>query len=542
MAYQAPRVKRSGTIWDSILDGWGSIANWLTAERLSMGTFLLFVIAANVTILYLFLSDRMSLAILVAVLGLIAPLSFFWPHVGLVVFVAVTAGGFVNAIHFVTEGASGERTLSLVMAVALSARALWEWVGIPRDKRPKILSGLVFFLLLFQSFYLLHIAYIYIFDPDIRGTDIYVKEFAAGFWKPTFRYFDHLPLWLMVIPAMVILSKPERLKTVIAGFIILALWSTVITVWEYISPLPRELKIAFKLFQTGESAEGNRILSSPGYMLVFFLGMLLVAFKGLNAKLNGFWVWAVFGLVMIAFASWKGRIIWGLFAASVPFLMFMKPREAVARHLTTALAFALVVAAALFHPAVNDQATKIWVEVATRFEKTFDPRDYTGQGSFAWRVIEARYAIDTWSGGTMFQKWFGQGLQTPYGFYETVPMTRWGFGGTWQKTHIHNQYVGVLLRIGIVGLFLYLLLIGAFFYRLFVVWKVTDNRYARAFVLSLGAFMVSLFIFQAFHIMISQPEALPIIVIGWAILELIPYYKRIGFIQDEPKSVEAAAS
>lgn len=539
--------------------GWGNLKRnlqqvhaaatlWLKHERLVTIITVTCVVLANAILLLLLLADYFAdfgirffpgvrepqnLVYLFVLATLFVPLAFLVPEFGLWLFTALAAGGVVQSIRFITYGTSGRGALMLGLFGLLTFRAALEYFRLPRSERPRLFSILTISMIIFVLYYIIHLGYVVLFQQSIEGTDI-AKTATEYLRVPTLNVVlatqGTMYFWLMVPTAIVLLRDLQRLRRFTYGILLLLFYVTSVSVVGYFAPLSLETKVALGLFATFESEEGVRLRGFEGNQLILFGSFLLLAYVGLDQRLNRAWVWGFYLLTLLGIFTNKTRVIWFSYLLLAPLILLVKPRDAFWRQIPAMLTVGLIIATALLHPVVQESAVQISDEFYRRMMRSFEPHDYWGKGPVAWRQQEIAASMGKWwNEGSTFNHWFGFGVVETYNFYTQEPSPRGGII-TYNKVHIHNNWVHFIFKMGLVGLGLFLMLLVANFVRAWQIFRQVPNRYARAFLIAFQSYMISSIIQANLHHQFIMFPVVPMFVFGWAIMELIPYWHRWGLV------------
>ncbi len=516
------------------------ISCWMTQERWTNLLTIGVVVLANLVVLIFLLQGQDNRAIAFTILALLAPLAFFVPELSVVVFITAGSGLFVNAMYFAAGpgGGTGERTLILLFFGIVSARAIYEYVRIPRAERPHIFSWFIALLLIFWGYYMLHVGYIYIFLQDKLPYDN--AEVVLGYaGKGIFRYFDAHMLWIGILPLIVLLRDVQRMKRVAAAIGIVLTVALLSILWEYFAPLPFFWKVLFQLRAAGETEEGYRIRDPAGLYIVvlgfFFALYSLGYYRGWKAAVAVVYI----ALALYAVLATKNRALWGGMMAVMPLVLLWKPPQALLRQLQiglTAILFGLVL---MLHPVVSGVVNRIVSEAVQRWERNYafggDPRS---DPSYLARVREREAWEIRMERLTLWQRLFGAGLEADYGRY--VSLTQAGirnprFTNVYiLKTQMHFPWLARQLHIGLIGTGLLALLLIGFFIRAAVAFFSCHDPWARSLVVAVAAAMVSVLAYDSVHSdLLDATTSLPVVLL-WSVVELAFHWKRTNQLAVAP--------
>ncbi len=516
--------------WASALTA--RISSWMTQERWTNLLTITAVVLANLVILGFLLQGQDNRAILFTILMLLAPLAFFVPELSVVIFITAGSGLLVNAPYFVVGPGigTGKHTLILLFFGIVSARAIYEYIRIPRGERPRIFSWFTVLLSLFWAYYIFHVGYIYIFMPERTAYD--TVEIVLGYARQGIvRYFDAHMLWIGILPLMILLRDVQRVKRVAVALGIVLTLALLSILWEYFAPLPYFWKVLFQLKAAGETEEGYRIREPAGLYIVvmgfFFALYSLGYYRGWKAAV------AVVYLALASYAvlATKNRALWGGMMAVIPLVLLWKPPQALLRQLQIGLIAILFGLALMLHPVVKGVVNQIISEAAQRWERNYafggDPRN---DPSYQTRVQEREAWEIRMERLTGWQRLFGAGLEADYGRY--VSLTQAGiqnprFRNVYiLKTEMHFSWLMRQLHIGLIGAGLLALLLIGFFIRAVQAFFGCHTPWVRSLVIAVAAAMISVLAFDMIHSDILDDTASLPVVLSWSMVELVFHWKR----------------
>ncbi len=507
------------------------LLEWFNQERWTLVLTLLALTLANLVILYFFLQGQDNRAIAFVVLLFAALVVFLYVEVGIVIFLGAGAGLFVHTMYYaIGQGtATGGRLITLALFLALSTRAIYEYVRTPASERIPLSRPIIISIMLFWIYYMMHIAYIYIFR--FEQEPINTAEQVLGYEKSKiFRYHDFQAFWISVPVLMILLRDYLRFKRVLIGLGVVMLLGVLTLVWEYFAPLPQFWKVVFQLQAAGETLEGYRV-RNPASLYLFLVGYFTAIFLIGHArgKINAFLILYIF-LATFGILITKNRILWAGVLLILPLAVFLKPPTALWRQLVIGCIAALIFSAVLLHPSASQSFRQIYEETVERWERNFrfggDPRN---DGSYQFRVREREAWEVAYSKLTPTQKLFGAGLEAQYGFY--VSLSDAGYTGKrfsqlyYEKTHIHFAWLGRLLQIGVIGTLLLALCFVIFFIRSVQAFLATSDPLLRGIILGIVGATVGVLSFDMLHTLLPRDPALPVIAL-WCVIELVIHWSR----------------
>ncbi|MGQ9902293.1 MAG: hypothetical protein ACUVR1_08800, partial [Fimbriimonadales bacterium] len=432
------------------------VLEWFNQERWSLALTLLALIVANLGILFFFLQGQDNRAIAFTILILLAPLTFLLPALSVTIFIVLGAGLFGNVMYYALGQGQGTgiRVLTLAFGLILTARAAYEYLRTPREERPRLMSWLIGALLLFWTYHMMHVGYVYLFRyNEVPASSI---EGALGTYRPgLFRYFDYQFLWLGIIPIVILLRDFKRFKQVAVLLGVIMAIGLGSVVWEYFAPLPEFFKILFQLRASGETAEGYRV-RDPASLYLFMVGFFYALYMlGFLKGSRNFFALLFVAAAVFAILITKNRILWAGILLMLPIALLWKPPQALMRQLGALGVATLVFLAMMLYPPVYDGVSRIVTETAERWNRNYayggDPRL---DPSYQFRVREREAWESTWAQMSWSERLVGRGLEATYGMYLSIREA----GGpiiyrrTYiEKTHMHFGWLGRLLRTGYVG-------------------------------------------------------------------------------------------
>ncbi|PMB22624.1 hypothetical protein, partial [Fischerella thermalis] len=482
------------------------LLEWFNQERWTLALTLLALVMANLVILFFFLQGQDNLAIAFVILLFAVMVVFLYVEIGIVLFLGTGAGLFVHSMYYAlgSQGTqTGGRVITLALFTALMARALYEYVRMSPEERPRLSRPIIIVVLSFWAYYMVHIAYIYIFN--FHQEPISSPEQVLGYGKSKiFRYHDYHAYWIALPVLYILLRDYQRFRRVLLGLGMVMMLGVVTLVWEYYAPLPQFWKVVFQLQAAGESLEGYRV-RNPAALYLFLIGYfaaiyLLGYVRGYTTALLVVYITlATFGILIT-----KNRILWAGVILILPFALLFKPPSALWRQLIIGVMLTVVFTALMLHPAINDSVTKIYSEALQRWERNSafggDPRN---DGSYQFRVREKEAWDIRYANLSTMQKLFGAGLEAQYGFY--VSLSDAGYRGSrfsklyYEKTHMHFAWLARLLQIGIIGTALLALCFVVYFIRSIQAFLVASDPLLKGVILGIFGATVGLLSFDMLH-------------------------------------------
>ncbi|CUU10540.1 MAG: hypothetical protein N2045_01975 [Fimbriimonadales bacterium] len=516
-------------------------SGWFNQERWTNLLLITALTVANLVILVFILQGQENRAVAFTVLALIAPLAFLVPEINIVTFILAGTGLFVNAFYYVLEAGTGERALSLVFLFLLSARAVYEHLKTPPEKRIKVFSWFVILLVVFWIYYMFHVGYIYLFRYDEVPPD---DRFAAlGFYRTgVFRYFDRHMLWIGVVPLIILLSDIRRAKRILTILGVVASSGVVVLLWEYFVPLPPFAKILFQLRAAGETTEGYRVREPASLYLIvagFMFALYSLGFyKGWRVVAAVIYLLGAAYVILIT----KNRALWGAMMLIMPMVLLWKPPAALMHQARIAFMSCLFVLVLLMHPVINEAAARIVTESVQRWERNFayggDPRL---DPSYQARVREREAWEVRMQTLTPFQRLFGAGLEEPYGRY--ISLGELGYRGPGfdqvyvERIEMHFAWLARLLHIGLVGTGLMVVLMAGFFIRAAQAFFTFKDPLWRAVIVGITGGMVAAIGYDLVHSDYLNSQGVAPIIFLWSLIEAMFHWKRTGQLEStQPNS------
>lgn len=512
------------------------LLEWFNQERWTLTLTLLALVLANLVILYFFLQGQDNRAIAFVVLLLLAPLMWFIPELSIAVFIIAGSRLIVNAMYFAVGpgGGTGERALTILFFLIVSARAVYEYLRTPAHDRPRLFTWLTTAVLLFWIYYMGHVMYIYLFRYN--ETPSSSPEAVLGFYSPgIFRYFDSHMLWIGILPLMILMRNLERAKRALLIVSVVTALGVATLVWEYFAPLPQAWKIVFQIRAAGESAEGYRV-RDPAVMYLM-VALLFTAIYSLGYLRN--WRTALAILYILAalygVLVTKNRALWAALMTIAPLALLWKPPAILARQTVTLAVVSGLFLAGMLNPQFYAIVQQKITETAERWQRNYayggDPRN---DPSYQGRLREKEVWEIKMSRLSPVERLFGKGLEEPYGRYITLQDL--GYGPRYdqvyiEKTNMHFPWLLRQLSIGWIGTALLALTLMVALLRIAWAFLKVNHPFTRALLMGVGAGTVAAIGYDAIHSStLSTPPALPVILL-WSLAELAFHWQRTGQLQ-----------
>lgn len=538
---------RLSQLWNRPIE-WGHgavlrLLDWFNQERWTNLLTILAIVLANLVILQFLLQAQDNRAIAFTILALAAPLAFLIPEISAVLFVVSGAGLFVNAMYFAAGpgGGTGERVMILLFFGLITLRALYEYVRTPREERPRLWTWFTALLILFWVYYMVHVAYIYLFrywevPPD-------EKMAPLGMYRPgIFRYFDMHMIWIGILPLIIILRDYQRAKRVLIALGVIAFLGVITVVWEYFAPLPQFWKVVFQIKDATETIAGYRIREPTSmhlFVAYFFVAVYAIGYlRGWRSAAAMVYI----ALALYAVLATKNRILWAGMAVFLPLAFLLKPPSVLMRQLWMWGSAILVFGALMFHPGFYGAVMQKVNEAAKRWQRNYefagDPRL---DPSYQWRLRERDLWEIKFAQLTPAQQLFGAGLEEPYGMYVSLYQAGYGpiYKNTYfEKTHMHFSWLARLLHIGWIGTALMALLIVGALLRALQAFIAVPDVFTRAILVGVAGATITLCAYDTIHSdTIASNSAFPVVAL-WSVAEVALHWRRTGQI----KASEAPAS
>lgn len=507
------------------------LSRWFSFERWTNLLTIFGLVLLNLIVLLFILQGQENRALTFTILALVVPLMLLIPELSIVVFILAGTGIGVNVFFYVLETATGERAFNVLFLGILSARAIYEYLKMTPDKRPRVFTWFLVLLVVFWIYYIGHVAYIYLFRFHEVPPDAFLADF--GLYRPPafFRYFDRHMLWIGVLPLTILLADINRAKRVTALLGIMSMVGIVVLIWEYFAPLPDFMKILFQLRGAAETAEGYRVRDPASlYMIVTGFSFALYSlgyYGGWRAFVAVAYILGALYVILVT----KNRALWGALMLFVPIVLLWKPLPVLSRQVRIGLATMLFGLALLLHPTVNQAVTRITGEAVQRWQRNYayggDPRL---DPSYQVRVREREAWEFRMQRLTPFQQWFGAGLEETYGRYISLydsgyqnPRFRQIYT---ERIEMHFAWLARLLHIGIIGTGLLAVLLTGFFVRAGQAFFLSKDPFVRMLVVGITGGMVAALGYDLVHSdYLNTPQVAPVIFM-WSFVEAVFHWKR----------------
>ncbi|BCW97018.1 MAG: hypothetical protein WHS44_05355 [Fimbriimonadales bacterium] len=514
------------------------LLEWFNQERWTLVLTLLALLAANLVLLYFFLQGQDNRAIAFVILLLLAPLMWFIPELSIAVFIIAGSRLIVNAMYFAVGpgGGTGERTLTVLFLLIVSARAVYEYLRTPAHERPRLFTWLTAAVFLFWLYYMGHVAYIYLFRYHEVPPDSPMA--ALGFYRPgIFRYFDSHMLWIGILPLMVLMRNLERAKRALLIVGVVTALGIATLVWEYFAPLPEAWKIVFQIRAAGETTEGYRVRDpAVMYLMVALLFTAIYSLgylRGWRTALVVLYILAALYGVLIT----KNRALWATLMPILPLALLWKPPAILARQTVTLAVVSGLFLAGMLNPQFYAIVQQKITETAERWQRNYayggDPRN---DPSFQWRLREKEAWDVKMSRLSPTERLIGRGLEEPYGFYITLSQA--GYGPQYsrvyiEKTQMHFPWLRRQLAIGLIGTALLALTLVVALLRIAWAFLKVSHPFTRSLLMGVGTGTVAAIGYDAIHSgPLDSPPVLPIILL-WSLAELTFHWQRTGQLQPQ---------
>lgn len=506
--------------------------DWFTQERWTNTLTIAVLVLANLIIVYFFITGQDNRAVGFTVVALIMPLVLFVPEFGIAVLIVAGSNLIVNAMYYAAGvgTGTGQRTLVMSFFALIWMRAIYEYIRIPREERPRIFTWFTVVLIAFWLYYMGHVLYIYTFKRyDLLLTPERALGYA-GWGTGLIRYFDPIMLWIGVLPLIVLLRDRERTRralTIVGAVVYIAAAMLVI---EYISPLPEFWKVVFQIKRAGESSEGYRI-AAPDAMFLIVLGFLYTLFRLgyargtlTNTALVGFLALATFSILVI-----KTRILWAPLVAVVPVALLWKPPQILVNQAKVLFVVGLFGAALMLSPQVSAPVLRLVREAEERWSRNYafggDPRN---DPSYIGRIREHQQLERAMATMTPLEQLFGRGLEATYERYlpVSIKLNVPYQNVYYEHTGSHFSWYWRLYSIGWIGTVLLAILMGAAILRGIQVFFATRNEHRKALVFAVTAATVVLIPFDSISFnTFREYYVLPVILL-WSLIEAVDRWNR----------------
>lgn len=508
------------------------ILGWFNQERWASTLTITALVLANLIILYFFITGQDNRAVGFTVVALIMPLVLFIPELGIAVFIIAGSNLIVNAMYYAAGMGSGtgQRTLVLGFFMLIWARAVYEYIRLPREERPRVFTWFTVALMIFWLYYMGHVLYIYTLGRyDLRLT----PERAVGYadWGTgIIRYFDPIMLWIGALPLIVLMRDRERTKralTIVGAVVFIA---AAVLLIEFISPLPEFWKVVFQIKRAGETQEGYRI-AAPDSMFLIVLGFLYALFRIgytrgalANTVLVTFLALAAFAILTI-----KTRILWAPLLVVAPLALLWKPPQILVNQAKLLFVVGLFGAALMLSPQISAPVIKLLRETEERWSRNYafggDPRN---DPSYQGRIREHEQLERAMATMTPFQQLFGRGLEATYGRYlpVTIKLQLPYRNVYYEHTGSHFSWYWRLYSIGWVGTILLAILMGAAILRGIQVFFATRDENRKALVFAVTAATVVLLPFDSISFNTFNTYYVLPLVLLWSLIEVVDYWNR----------------
>lgn len=512
------------------------VSEWFNQEKWVFTITLTLSLVLNIFLSILLLTGRDNLAIAFVVLVIVIPLAILRAEIAVALLIIAGTGQVVNTLYYALESGTGFRTLSLTLLSVTSARALFEYVRIPKSQRPRLFTGLTVALLLFWVYYMAHVAYIYLFRYDEQPlTNPLVP---LGMYRPgIFRYFDTVILWVGIIPTIILLRDVKRAITVAYIVFVVVMASLIALAIDYFVGLPTFWKVLFQIQAAFRTTEGYRVREPSAIFLSlvgFFASIYMLGFvRGWRTQIIIAYI--IFGLFTI-FVT-KLRVLWAAVLVVLPFVLLLKPPQALLRMLGNGLVFALLGSVLMLSPKFFESVSQIVDEAVMRWNRTFSyGGDYTMDPSYQGRLREKEAWEFRMKRLNTFNRLFGAGLEEGYGRYISLNETEmFAQNPRFRQVYVergsmHFPWLLRQLRLGLVGTALLAVTLLMVFLRGIYAIVVIRNVVVRAVLMGiLGATFCAIAVDSIQSEALIRDESFGTIIL-WSVIEAALHWKRTGQI------------
>lgn len=396
-----------------------------------------------------------------------------------------------------------------VMLFAALIFALWEYLALPKEQRPKlsllaIPMGFFGFLVLFMS---------------VRS--VILQE---TLWDDVFPDARGLLFLLLYFPIVMMLHTRQRARSFLLALLATALVCVLYNVYLYATPAGTEAySYIFGLSNTAERGVGvGTAVRLPN--LIFMVGSALVCFGiygySQDTKQRRLFL-ALTILSLIAVMVNKGRNAYFGCIMGMGLIWLFVPWQTKWR---TALHFsllALVLAPLLmFSPTIGKNVGGVLSETAIRMSQTFDDREYASGGGVHDRIVEIQMALPHF----LKEPILGYGYGKAYGVYV---VGRGGMASIQSYTFTHNSWMWHALKGGIVQLAAILLLVAAWIWNTINFLKKAKTNIERGVCWGVLAFIMATLLGSMVQGNFYLMQYLATIAIGMALPELVARYMRM---------------
>ncbi len=221
------------------------ISGVLNQERRTNLIVIVAMVLANLLILSFFLQGQDNRAIAFTILLLAVALAIAIPEMSIALFMIAGTGLVVNAFYYAAPGVgTGFRTITFTLFGIVCLRAIYEYLRTPAAERPRIWSWFTIILVIFWTYYMFHVGYIWIFRWNDWPPS---PESILGIEKRgIFRYFDAHMLWIGVLPLMIVLRDFKRTKRVLFIIGAITFAGVISLIWEYFAPYQFYGRLCFR--------------------------------------------------------------------------------------------------------------------------------------------------------------------------------------------------------------------------------------------------------------------------------------------------------
>lgn len=521
----------------------------LNQERWALLLTIIIVVMANLVLLQFMLQGQDNRAIAYTILLLLAPLMILIPELAVATFIIAGSRLIVNAMYFASPlPGTGERFLITYFFLIVLGRAIYEYLRLKPEERPRIFTWFTVILGLFWLFHMGHVAYIYLFRYNTPPVDQLNVLLGYGFRPGIFRYFDAMMFWIGVLPLIILLRDFQRFKRVMVLLGIVVSLAVATVVAEYFTPLPVAWKIVFQIRGAGETTEGYRV-QDPAVMYLMVIGLFTAIYSlGYLRGWQNVIAVSYIALAVFAVALTKNRALWGGILPVVPFALLWKSPAVLVRQANLLVFVGLLFGAGMLNPQFNQLVVQKYNETMERWQRNYafggDPRN---DPSYQFRLREKEAWDIKMARLNTLERLFGKGLEEPYGFHlpmRVKPEYRYlaQRSAYYEKISMHFSWLHRLLQIGIIGTTLLALTLAAALLRTAQAFLAVKHPYTRALLMGVGAGTLGAIAYDAIHTgPLANPPVLPVVLL-WCVAELTFHWHRTGQLQATDVTAQGASS
>lgn len=360
-------------------------------------------------------------------------------------------------------------------------------------KTPMVKPLLVFYLVaLFSSF----IAIVY-FSVDINIV---------------LRKFRHVTYYLIFFVVINLIREKKQIKFLLIGLFSIATVVSITMIIQAIVGEPPKLMPGRveTLITLGEMQHGVTRIIPPGETLVYimFLTMVcVVVFKKVDIHLvSHIFITALLGIgLILTFA----RNCWISILFSLVIFTFLTSKKYKFKFISVILVLIMIGVSLLIFSSPGSKVTGIITSTSNRMQSLLTGKEILYSSSLEDRYIEIEHAVDR-----IFQyPIFGIGLGNSF-----IQDERWPDD---KGIYIHNSYLWILMKMGIIGFVPFLWLFVTFLIRGFINWRNIDDRFLKAVVIGFTLSCLGLMITNMVAPKFMEWRAITIIGIIFGLNEII---------------------